>query len=172
MNTNETTNETTDTRYTAEWEPVARVKKHKGHKTMDRKVLTRGVMNTYVNNNLLSLIVKDLRQGYEVRLCSGNGEAFLRIFPVLSKDCTKIFAAAQAMEPLSQSLGGIKPTIHRRGKGAISEGETAYMVREAVQRWTIDKAKASEMLEVTPDTMVTCPNCSTPFRVGRSFARN
>lgn len=170
MNNNET-NETTDTRYSAEWEPIARVKKHKGHKTMDRKVLTRGVKE-YKNFNLLRLIVNDLRHGYEVRLCNGNGDAFIRIFPVLSKDCTKIFAAAQAMEPLSQSLGGLKPTIHRRGKGAISEGETAYMVREVVQRWTIDKAKASEMLEVTPDTMVTCPNCGTNFRVGRSFARN
>ena len=169
MNTNETDNTYDDTRYTAEWEPIAKVRKHdKQHGTLKRKVLTRGVKE-YVNYNLLRQLIFDLRSGYEVRLCNGNGEAFLRIFPVLGKDCKRLFAASQAMEPLSQSLGGIKPKIHHGGR-AIRAGETEDMVRKAHVAYA--KSKAFTVPEVTPDTMVTCPNCGTTFRVGRALARN
>ena len=166
MNTNET-NETDDTRYTAEWEPVAKVRKHdKQHGTLKRKVLTRGVKE-YADGNLMRQAIRDLRQGYEVRLMNGDGEAFLRIFPVLGADCKRLYAAAQAMEPLSQSLGGIKPTIHHGGR-AIREGEVAHLVREAYVAHA--KAKAHDVPEVTPSTMVTCPKCGTTFRVGRALA--
>ena len=169
MNNNGTTNETNDTRYTAEWEPVAKVKSNgRTCPTLKRKVLTRGVKE-YHQGDILRLIVNDLRQGYEVRLCDCAGEAFLRIFPVLGKDCKRLFAAAQAMEPLSRSLDGIKPTIHHGGR-AIREGETEDMVRKAHVAYA--KSKAFTVPEVTPDTMVTCPKCGTTFRVGRALARN
>ena len=169
MNNNETTNETNDTRYTAEWEPVAKVKSNgRTCPTLKRKVLTRGVKE-YHQGNILRLIVNDLRQGYEVRLCDCDGDAFLRIFPVLGKDCKRLFAASQAMEPLSRSLCGIKPTIHHGGR-AIREGETEDMVRKAYVAYA--KSKAHDVPEVTPSTMVTCPNCGTTFRVGRALARN
>ena len=169
MNNNETTNETNDTRYTAEWEPVAKVKLNgKARSTLMRKVLTRGVKE-YENSNLLRQLVFDLRCGYEVRLCDDEGNAFLRIFPVLGKDCKRLYAASQAMEPLSRSLGGIRPKIHHGGR-AIRDGETEDMVRKAHVAYA--KAKAHDVPEVTPSTMVTCPSCGTTFRVGRALARN
>ena len=154
-------------RVTAEWECQAKVARNGTAKSaLRRKVLTKGVIGVAVRTDFLK---QALRKGYEVRYTDADGNPLFRVFPVLSADCRRIWAAAQAMKPFTEeAYEGIRPKCLHGGK-AMAEGEVDELRRAAFV--ANRAAKAFRMQEVTPDTVVQCPNCGNRFRVGRSTAK-
>lgn len=145
-------------------EPVVRVKKN-GYENpvLRRKVLTTGEVPVLIPESLSKSIIKSLRMGREVRLdVSGYGEG-IRLFPCMNRDCTQMFIAAQTMGDFRECVADKKVKVIHCDR-ELSEDETAQLVRESVERH-----EANRRENVSPDTLVTCPNCGTEFRVGKQL---
>ncbi len=143
------------------WDPEVAILRHgASNSAIKRKVRTKGVV--YVRAaRILEGIVKNLRKGYEVRLTDGGENDAIRIFPIASVDCRRMYVRTQAMGELCEVLKDKKLVVTHGGE-QLSEHETERIVNEQRERYEEDRK-----LHVTPDTMVTCPNCGTEFRVGR-----
>ena len=153
-------NDNNETRMTAEWEPRAKVKRGGfSRRSLVRKLVTNGVKEIGLPGTI-EAIEKLLRQGYEVRLTDGKSEAAIRIYPLLSTDCKRIYPQAATMGGFTDCLSGFKPKVFHRGQEL--DDVTLRMQRNIAAENYAERKK----LCVTPDTMVTCPNCGTEFRVG------
>ena len=132
-----------------------------GGKGIERKVLTVNTV-TIDATALLDKIEKLMRQGNEVRLTRRSQEA-LRFIPLSDRECRKIEPRAFFMGDMAKMLADKKLKITRLG---------AEIPQSAVQK-LVDRARElgreaeERRRHVTPDTVVTCPNCGTEFRVGR-----
>ncbi|MBP5510488.1 MAG: hypothetical protein J6Z49_06185 [Kiritimatiellae bacterium] len=145
-------------------EPVVKVQRNGRETTLHRKVLTRGVKTLNVGN-VMKQAKELLRRGIEVRLSDECGNEAVRFFPLASTDCKRMFVKSQAMGGFSQCLADKKLRIRHCGK-EIGKVETKRLVDE---QSALCSATEPDRPNVTPDTVVTCPNCGTEFRVGRSM---
>ena len=145
-------------------EPVVNVQRNGTKTTLHRKVLTRGVKTLCVGN-VMKEVKALLRRGIEVRLSDEYGNEAVRFFPLASTDCKKMFVKAQAMGNFGHCLADKKLRVRHCGK-EIGKAETKELVDEQSSAYSDTKP---DRPSVTPDTVVTCPNCGTEFRVGRSM---
>jgi len=151
----------------AEWEAEVKVRKDgKAHAGMKRKVLTRGVIK-FKASSVLNSMMDALLAGYEVRLVDGAGDDAVRFFPCLDANYEEMFVAAQTMGNFRKVISDIRFHLEHRGKKV---NQYDYLEEKIRRQWEIEKKR--EKLAVTPDTMVTCPNCGTEFRVGRKLEEN
>ena len=140
--------------------PVTFKKNSDDHKSVRRKVITRGVTKIYVN---MTAIHDAIRQGYEVRLVgNGFGDA-IRLFPCLSHDYDRLFVAAQTMGDFRECIADKNVQFFRGGKRTTAN---EYVELKAEQTKIYEQEKAEQ---VTPDTLITCPRCGNRFRVGRKI---
>ncbi len=143
------------------WDPEVTIQRDGArHRALRRKVVTKGIVHVRAAK-ILEGIVRNLRKGYEVRLTDNAENDAIRIFPIASKDCRRMYVRTQAMGGLCEVLKD-KTLVVTHGGEQLSERETERIVNEQHERYEEDRR-----LHVTPDTMVTCPNCGTEFRVGR-----
>ncbi len=157
---------TDNARFTCDnWDPEVKIRRN-GRKFSDvkRKVVTRGIVHVRAAR-ILEGIVKNLRKGYEVRLTDGSENDAIRIFPIASTDCRRMYVRTQAMGELCDVLKD-KQIVVTHGGEQLSQGETVQMIDE--QQAKHERYEEDTKLSVVPDLMVTCPNCGTEFRVGRS----
>lgn len=143
-----------------------------------RKVITRGVVrsndedvligSTDLGAEMLDIALDYLRKGFEFRFTDLDGEDALRLIPVVDKDMKTVSVVAQTMGSFRESLEDKIVTPFYRGKAI--DPEEALKLREEVLNADKDKkrrAAAPKKGGVTPDIMVTCPNCGEAVRVGR-----
>ena len=129
-----------------------------------RKVLTKGVVKIALNRPLAERIATMLGCGYEVQLTVNSKEAF-RMYPCAKSDFKSMFLRCQAMGEFGEAIyRGRKLTFtSRRGYRRIEREE----VDERVERAKREAADKRE--HVTPDSVVTCPQCGYEFRVGKTL---
>ena len=145
-------------------EPVVRVKKNgPKYPKLYRKVLTKGEVPVLVPESLSKSIVEKLRQGREVRLEFYGYGPGIRLFPCMDKECEKMNVIAQTIGEFRECLSDKKVKIIH-GNRELSEAETAQLIRESEEHY-----ESSKRICVSPDTMVTCPECGTEFRVGKQL---
>lgn len=133
-------------------------------RSLERKVLTRGVKVLQLGGTMKH--VKELlRQGVEVRFADELGNEALRFYPLATVDCRSMSVRAQAMGNFAKCLNDKRPRL-RNGERTLSDGEAKEIIDDQAERFVKYRA---EIASVTPDMMVTCPNCGTQFRVGRSM---
>jgi len=143
-----------------DWDkPEVRVKLKGDRDTVSRKVLTIGV-KTIDSGDLMKDVLKYLRQGYEVQL--GTSDAWLRLYPCVTADCTKMFVSAQTMGNFRNKLNDKHFELVHRGETIDAETANARGVEN-------HRKNKRESAEITPDTMATCPKCGFTFRIGRKI---
>jgi len=126
---------------------------------MKRKVRTRGVKKIDVLD-LLDETREYLRAGYEVRFRSERDGEAIRLYPCLDADYRTMFVAAMTMGSFRQSIGDIPFRMEHCGETVDPVAENAAKARKA------ETIRETRRNNVTPDTVVTCPNCGAEFRVG------
>lgn len=169
MNT-ETTTE--NERYSCDnWDPEVQVKHQGKHSSLRRKVLTRGIIRIKMPC-LVEKITSKLRRGLEVRITGADGEDAIRFFPLAGTDCKSMFPKAQAMGDFAKCLGDKRLTVvsgHDRRK--LDDDEIGSKIAAQKERYVEEYERThADRPSVPPDTVVTCPNCGTEFRVGRQLA--
>jgi len=150
----------------ADWEAEVSVcRDGKKNAALRRKVQTRGIMR-FNAERLLSEVRRCLRKGYEVRLVDSFNEDAVRFFPCLDSSYEKMFVAAQTMTCLRGWIEEIP--FHMEHCGERVNPEEKFAEKEMRQA----EIERNRRFAVTPDTMVSCPNCGTEFRVGRKLEEN
>ena len=155
----------TETRFTADW--VADVKVETGGITHipTRKVLTKSTKQIQLSKSQAVNIADSLQKGCEVRLTAFGKEA-IRLYPCLDKDYKAMFVAAQSMGDFrSGTYNGIKFKIAKRHRKSERDW-TPEDFRELSKKTNKERNRRIYH-SVTPDTMVTCPECGFEFRVGK-----
>ncbi|MCR5414936.1 MAG: hypothetical protein K6F50_09475 [Kiritimatiellae bacterium] len=152
-------------RYTCDnWDEGVEVKlRERGkHRLPERKVITTGIAEIDLTKRQMDLLVAYARQGRDVRLTYGSSsakESICRFIPCLDKD-GNLISTAQTMQPFRGRLyeGKRVSITTRRGGDDVTKEDVVRRIRE------IQRARREQ---VSPDTLVTCPECGTEFRVGR-----
>ena len=146
----------------AEWEAEVSTKSRGPDRPdRDRKVKTVGIV-TLDGADLFDEIRLLMRKGYEVRLSSRRDGECLRFFPCLTPSYDQMFVAAQTMGSFRTAIGDIPFRMSHRGKEVDPRDERAAKERRA------DEIREARR-HVTPDTLVTCPQCGCEFRVGKTL---
>ena len=151
-------NTTTENRLAGtNWEPEINCQlRNRGRSDILRKVLTKGIKHISLGVKLHDKIVALLRQGYEVRLDEG-----IRLYPCAEKDCKTVFVASQTIGDFRKTLNDIiVKTVKHRGQEIDPE--------TAVQRQ--EEHNTGKLVCVSPDQVITCPNCGTEIRVGKTLS--
>ena len=153
------------------WDPEVRVKRHGKHPSLQRKVLTRGIVRIE-RPRLLELITEKLRKGLEVRITGVDGGDAIRFFPLAGTDCKSMFPKAQAMGDFAKCLGDKRLTVVTGSdRRELDDVEIGRKIAAQKERYVEEYERThADRPSVTPDTVVTCPNCGTEFRVGRQLA--
>lgn len=130
-----------------------------------RKVLTNGIVKIALNRSQAERIATMLSCGYEVRL-TVNGEEAIRMYPCAKSDFKTMTLSCQAMGEFGNAIyRGRKLTFtSRRGHRRVEREE----VDERLERARREAADKRE--HVTPETVVSCPQCGYEFRVGKTLA--
>ncbi len=161
MNRNES-----DARFTCgNWDHEVRIQRQGPHHgTLKRKVMTKGIVHVRAAR-ILEGIVRSLRKGYEVRLTDGGENDAIRIFPIASMDCRRMYVRTQAM-------GGFRHEAYRGRSLAFTSRRGARRVgRDEVDgRVGRTLAERDGRVHVSPDTVVACPRCGFEFRVGKKLS--
>lgn len=147
----------------ANWEtsaPVS-VKLNGERKATSQKVKTRGIAWFTTRANF-DEILKLLRHGSEIRYTDGDGKEWLRLFPMVDTKSDRLYPVAQTMGDFRRSAyDGITPFYSWR-KGAVG----VEAIRDANR--AARELREEPIVSVSPDKIITCPNCGTRFRVGKS----
>jgi len=125
-----------------------------------------GISNKTIND-LLDGIVHVLRCGYEVRL--GDNENGVRFYPMIHTDYKTCYVAAATMGSFRYSIDDMQSDVSHNGEiiadsEMIGEKSSETFGRNEKERIMKEKR---ELVCVTPDTIVACPNCGSEFRVGK-----
>jgi len=142
------------------WDAEVNVHYHGGHNSVTRKVVTKG--QWHVNHEAWPTIVNEIKKHMRMGQIVYLGTDLIFV-PVMKKDLTGMYASARAMGGLYACLEDKKATVKHRGE-ILDEEQCEDMVEEQNRRH-----EKSMKASVTPDTMVTCPNCGTEFRVGKQL---
>ena len=140
--------------------PTAEIK-HNGHGCIVRKVKTTGVAQLHLTPRQSEYLEKAMNEGKEIRIVSANAKVdeFVRLFPIINLDGTKMLLCAKAMGNIGEIVYGDKEfTITKNGK-ELSHDEFETFRAESKDR----------RVHITPDMVVKCPNCGTEFRVGKQL---
>jgi len=148
-------------------------RKNRFTRTVRRLVKTNGMLSgvdlaTEMNidnetiKHVMSEIVRIVRAGYEVRL--GSEESGVRFYPILNKECDKMFLVAQTIGSFRESVGDLKFDFYRGGEEIDDREKESF--KKAVEN---EFVSASDC--VTPDMKVSCPKCGHEFRVGKKLAQ-
>ena len=155
-----------------EWDAKAKCKRReKTRSSMRTRLNLKGTVNIQVPN-LLPRIVELVRQGYAVNLCGEEYAdkhnpkgAAIQIKPAVDGDLKAIHIIAATLGKFKTATSDIKFHYSRNGKDVSK----AAILREAEEV----RAKAQERREflkcVSPDSVVTCPQCGTSFRIGKTL---
>lgn len=153
--------------HVTDWETELPARLNKGHAKISRKVVTKGVIDMRHTglagwvHGIMTYIDIQLRKGYEVRIPDFRGKEAIRLYPCVKNDMKTVFVAAQTMGPFREILS--KKRVRAFVKGKEATKESAQLIAKEARR--NDKRKPS----VTPDLMVSCPNCGTSFRIGKQL---
>ena len=150
-------------RVEGEWEAEVRIKKNNDttHKGMRRKVKTKKLIKLCFDADFAK---RRLRQGYEVVLMDREGRDVLRLFPCMNTDFTEMFVSAQTLGDFRhKTLEGIK--WHTTYHGSDRSNDEVRELNDTVR----DVNSKRKFIEVTPDTVIECPNCGTEIRVGKAL---
>ena len=150
-------NNNTEARYVGtNWDDI---KVSVGDETSARKVITKGLCQIELGEQLAKAFDK-LRQGYEVRFVDELGEDAIRIYPVVAKGKDTMEVCTRAMGGFKQALADKKVKLSTRPKAEVED--------------EVEKVGGGgdEDDEVTPDNLVTCPQCHKRFRVGRKSGKD
>lgn len=146
----------------ANWEtsaPVS-VKLNGGRQGTSQKVKTKKV-ETISLPFTVENARQYLRHGAEVRFVDTNNKEWLRLFPMVDTKSDRLYPVAQTMGDFRRNAyDGITPFYSWR-KGAVG----VEAIRDANKA---ARELREEIVSVTPDKIITCPNCGTRFRVGKS----
>lgn len=126
-----------------------------------RKVKTNGIREFY--STRIADIIAAVRRGYEVRVIDDDGHHAVRFYPCLDADYACMFIAAQTMGNFRHSLSDIPFRMMHCGE-EVSGTEAERDRKNAQARL---RRENDSRVNVTPDTVVTCPECGTEFRVGK-----
>ena len=169
---NKKTKTTTETRIEcADWN-VAISDKGFARK-LSRKVLTKGTTQIAIPDAIYERLCAELKAGNEVRFAA-NGEEFVRFYPVMLSDLSKMEAVAQTLIPFRASVyAGMKAfrLVTRSGKTKRDRTDVEKMMKRKEDEIATFKANLKQLRHgVTPDVMITCPNCGYEIRVGKKLA--
>lgn len=132
-----------------------------------RKVKTLG-KTTIGATDILKIAICHLRSGNEVGLVDSQGNTCIRLYPVASKDCKRIYVAAQAMAALSQCMTDKKPVV-MSGRGHAEKEMEASKLEGLIKAQEKKYEDCRGRVNVSPDTVVECPKCGYEFRVGKKL---
>lgn len=132
----------------------------------ERKATSQKVKTKKVEIISLPFTVEDarqyLRRGSEIRFTDGAGDEWLRLFPMVDTKTDRLYPVAQTMGDFRRSAyDGITPFYSWR-KGAVG----VEAIRDANK--AARELREEPIVSVTPDKIITCPNCGTRFRVGKA----
>ena len=138
--------------------------KAKGRRSLPaRKVESTGTSSVALSQEQMSAIRDRLNAGREVRL-TYCGEDVLRLFLCLETDFKTLYVSSQAMRPFpfcqTPREGRLLRFVTEHGGREIGGEELAERVA---------RVKSAQREHVTPDVVVTCPNCGAELRVGRKL---
>lgn len=156
-----------------DWRDLPVAITNKGHaKPLNRKVLTKGTTEIKITDRLYTRLCRELTAGKEVRLVWGD-VPFVRFYPVVGNDLKTMKTMAQTMNPFRGNVyNGMNEFRFVTGRGRRVLAKETVECRMAAK---CDERSAKRKTDggnryVTPDMMVTCPECGTEFRVGRPAA--
>ena len=174
-------NESTEKRFQCEnWDTDyfrVNVKSYGRGRSPARKVVTKGIHKLLLGVEHRR-ITDLLRRGYEVRLeFAGSGQDAIRLFPIMTQDLKHMEVKADTMGSFkTDTLADKKAVFARMGKDVsraeIEDYDATKKSETPVGKWKPGMGGESEQDYVTPDMMVTCPNCGYNFRVGRKNNKN
>ena len=138
-----------------------------------RKVLTKKTTRIAIPAAIYEKLCAELKAGNEVRFAA-SGEEFVRFYPVMLADLSGMEAVAQTMIPFRASAyAGMKEfrLVTRSGKTRRDRAAVNAMMKRKENEIAAFKANLKGLKHgVTPDIMLTCPNCGYEIRVGRKLA--
>ena len=140
-------------------QPEVKVRKQGGERLdMHRFVKTTGDVHIPCDN-LLPRITELLRQGKRVIL--GDGDIML--YPLVNAEMTGLKVSAKIGSELAKCLADKTFKVLWKGR-EVNGKNLAKQYRNDI------KENRKHKTEVTPDTIVECPNCGTSFRIGKRIA--
>ena len=144
------------------WDDVkvaARVDEDRG--AIARKVITQGVTQIEAGE-IISRAFQGLRQGWEVRFVDEIGEDALRLYPCVSRD-------GETMDVCARTMNGFKATLRDKKVRKTPLGKRAEEKPKAEGEGEGggEGGEGEGEAGITPDPIVTCPQCHKRFRVGR-----
>ena len=140
-------------------QPEVKVRKQGGERLdMHRFVKTTGDVHIPCDN-LLPRITELLRQGKRVIL--GDGDIML--YPLVNAEMTGLKVSAKIGGELANCLADKTFKVIWKGR-EVNGKNLAKQYRNDI------KENRKHKTEVTPDTIVECPNCGTSFRIGKRIA--
>ena len=169
---NRKTKTTTETRIEcSEWNVAI---SNKGFaRKLNRKVLTKGTTQIAIPPSIYEKLCSELKAGYEVRFAA-NGEEFVRFYPVMLPNLSKMEAIAMTLNSLRNSTyAGMKDfqLVTRSGKTKRERATVNEMIKRKEDEIATFKKSLKQLKHgVTPDVMLTCPNCGYEIRVGKKLA--
>lgn len=138
-----------------------------------RKVVTRGIIrsndddclicNSDLGAEIIAIALEALRKGFEFRLTDENDEDAIRLIPCVEKDMKTVSVVAQTMGSFRASLEDKIVAPFHNGE-EIDEEDALKLNKKLLDG---KRGKKSVKGGVTPDVMVTCPNCGEQVRVGK-----
>lgn len=150
--------------------PVMTIKR--SSQPSNRKVITKGVINSWNNPMVanddaavLTRILDYVRAGYEYRMIDENGEEALRFIPVVEKDMKTVSLVAQTMGSFRKALNDKEVKPFYRGE-EVTRTKAAKLIEDEAEK---GREYQRNRVNVSPDTLVTCPKCGTEFRVGKKL---
>ena len=140
---------------------------------LNRKVLTKGTTLIAIPAAIYEKFCSELKAGNEVRFAA-NGEEFVRFYPVMLPNLTKMKAIAMTLNSLRDSTyAGMKDfqLVTRSGKTKRDRAAVNEMMKRKEDEIATFKANLKQLKHgVTPDVMLTCPKCGYEIRVGKKLA--
>lgn len=139
----------------------------------NRKVVTKGVIIGAETSRIaededaavLTRILDVVRAGYEYRMIDENGEEALRFIPVVEKDMKTVSLVAQTMGSFRKALNDKEVKPFYRGE-EVTRTKAAKIIEDEAEK---GREYQRNRVNVSPDTLVTCPKCGTEFRVGKQL---
>ena len=140
---------------------------------LNRKIITKKTSQIAIPAAIYEKLCSELKAGNEVRFAA-NGEEFVRFYPVMLSDLSKMEAIAMTLNSLRNSTyAGMKDfhLVTRSGKTKRERATVNEMIKRKEDEIATFKANLKQLKHgVTPDVMLTCPNCGYEIRVGKKLA--
>ncbi len=141
-------------------EVTVALRPHGRGKGVTRSVKMQGVAEWSIREREFLALMGNIGNMRRVRL-QYDGKTLVEFEAVLDKDCRTLRTAAKVCEPL------LSAPLFGKNIAYTSEFGTKRYTKKEVAK-IIRNAKAKRR-NVTPDTVVKCPECGAEFRVGKQL---